>query len=130
MNDDEIRDAGFGAVNEFIAAFNAQDHERLAASLNYPHVRLANGSFYTADNAEGFAQRSAGNKQRLIDEGWHHTTVSDMNAVHLGPDKVHVALRMDRCAENGDVYNRFDTLWIVTLQEGHWGIQFRSSYLR
>ncbi len=29
----------------------------------------------------------------------------------------------------GTVYNQFETFWIATCQDTHWGIQFRSSYL-
>ena len=30
---------------------------------------------------------------------------------------------------DGSIYHRFKSLWIATEQDGHWGIQFRSSYL-
>ncbi|MBT3533472.1 MAG: hypothetical protein HN478_06315, partial [Rhodospirillaceae bacterium] len=50
--------------------------------------------------------------------------------IQSGPDKVHLRLEIDRCHEDDTVYNKFDTLWIATRQDGHWGIQFRSSYLR
>ena len=56
--------------------------------------------------------------------------MASVQVVHSGEDKVHVAIRNDRCRADGTVYNQFDTLWIATLQDGHWGIQFRSSYLR
>lgn len=121
---------GVSAAQAFIDAFNAQDHEALARSLNYPHVRLANGSFVTIESAEQFAALSARGKSRLEAEGWHHTVMKSAEVVHRGEDKVHVALTVDRCHEDGSVYNQFDTLWIATCQDGHWGIQFRSSYLR
>ena len=60
--------AAIAVARQFIVMFNDQNHDALAATLNYPHVRLAN--------------------------------------------------------------DRFDTLWIATLDDGHWGIQFRSSFLR
>ena len=53
-----------------------------------------------------------------------------METVHEGQDKVHLAIKNHRINNSGDAYNSFDTLWIVTLAEDHWGIQFRSSYLR
>ena len=62
--------AGIAAVEAFIDAFNAQDPEALAATLNYPHVRLANGRFVTIDNAAEFAERSARGKGMLEAEGW------------------------------------------------------------
>jgi hypothetical protein len=40
-----------------------------------------------------------------------------------------MALSIDRCHADDSVYNQFETLWIATEVDGHWGIQFRSSYL-
>ena len=118
------------AVQFFIDTFNAQDHEKHATSLNYPHIRLANGRFARLESAEQFAQQSAANEARLKAEGWHHTDVRSLEIVHEGEDKVHVAITNDRCHADGTVYKSFDTFWIATLVDGHWGIQFRSSYLR
>ncbi len=114
----------------FIDAFNAQDLEALAETLNYPHIRLANGRFATVEHRQSFIDRSRAGKAFLEKEGWHHTTMTSNEVVHEGPDKVHLAIRNDRCHKDGSVYNTFDTLWIVTCIDGHWGIQFRSSYLR
>ncbi len=118
------------AARAFIDAFNAQDHEALSAALNYPHVRLANGRFTTTESRADFVRRGRQVEHLLEAEGWHHTLLTSIEAVHIGDDKVHLALRIDRCHADGRVYNSFDTLWIATLQDGHWGIQFRSSYLR
>ena len=118
------------AVQFFIDTFNAQDHKEHAKSLNYPHVRLANGRFARLESAEQFEKQSAANEARLKAEGWHHTDVRSLEIVHEGEDKVHVAITNDRCHTDGTVYKSFDTFWIATLVDGHWGIQFRSSYLR
>jgi hypothetical protein len=120
---------GIAAARAFIDAFNAQDHERLAATLNYPHVRLANGRFVTIENAEAFVERSRKGRALLEAEGWDHTVLEDIRVIHSGPDKVHLALSVDRCRADGTAYNHFETFWIATLVDGHWGIQFRSSYL-
>jgi len=122
-------DSAKTAVEAFIAAFNAQDHAALAATLNYPHVRLANGRFVTIDTREDFVEMSRRGKSHLAAEGWDHTILRELTVVHSGSDKVHLALNIDRCDAAGSVYNQFETLWIATLQDGHWGIQFRSSYL-
>ena len=123
-------EAAIQSARAFIEAFNDQDHERLASTLNYPHVRLANGRFMTVERAEDFVERSRNNRALLEAEGWDHTVLKAIEVVHNGPDKVHLALSIDRCHADGTVYNQFDTFWIATLQDGHWGIQFRSSYLR
>ncbi len=122
-------DDGIAAAREFIDAFNAQDHERLAASLNYPHIRLAR-NFTRIESATDFADRSRSGEPQLKAEGWHHSVLAAVEAVQAGADKVHLQMRVDRCRESGEVYNSFETFWIATCRDGHWGIQFRSSYLR
>jgi len=52
-----------------------------------------------------------------------------MDVVQQGPDKAHCALVNHRCRADGAAYLEFDTFWIVTNQDGHWGVKFRSSYL-
>lgn len=121
---------GIAAAQAFVAAFNAQDHEALAATLNYPHVRLANNRFATTESAADFAERSRKGEPHLRAEGWDHTVLESAKVVHEGEDKVHVALVMARHDKDGQVYNRFDTFWIATLEDGKWGIRFRSSFLR
>lgn len=122
--------AAMAVAEAFIDAFNAQDHERLAATMNYPHIRLADDRYVIFETPEDFLVASQHHEPYLQKEGWHHTELRSINAVHTGERKVHLALVIDRCHEDGTVYNQFDTLWIATLDDGHWGIQFRSSYLR
>ena len=121
---------GLLAARAFLDAFNAQDHEALAASLNYPHVRLANNQFRTVDSAADFAAASRNSETHLRAEGWAYSVLESAEVVHEGEDKVHMALVMARRDKDGTVYNRFDTFWVATLEDGHWGIRFRSSFLR
>ena len=125
-----MREAAIAAMQGFIDAFNAQNHEALADTLNYPHIRLANGAFTEIPTREAFIERSRAGKARLDAEGWARTTVAKVVAIHVGSDKVHLAITNERRHANGTVYKRFDTFWIATCVDGHWGIQFRSSYLR
>ncbi len=124
-----MTERAIAAARAFIDAFNAQDHERLAATLNYPHIRLA-GRFVRIESAVQFAERSRRGEALLAAEGWHHSVIDRIEAVQAASDKVHLAMTVSRCRADGSVYNTFETLWIATLQDGHWGIQFRSSYLR
>ena len=124
-----MTEQAIGAARAFIDAFNAQDHERLAATLNYPHIRLTQ-TFARIESAAEFAERSRRGEAQLAAEGWHHSVVDRIEAIHAGADKVHLTMSVSRCRADGSTYNTFETLWIATLQDGHWGIQFRSSYLR
>ena len=111
MNEDSAK-RGIEAVEAFIRTFNAQDHERQADTLNYPHIRLANGRFTTIENAEAFIEGSRRGEARLQEEGWHHTVVASLEVVHAGKDKVHIAIRNDRCRADGTVYHSFDTSFL------------------
>ena len=103
---------GIEAVEAFIHTFNAQDHERHAETLNYPHIRFANGKFTTIENAEAFIAGSQRGEARLQEEGWHHTVVASLEVVHAGEDQVHIAIRNDRCRADGTVYHSFDTSFL------------------
>ena len=122
-------EAGIAAARAFIDAFNAQDHTRLANTLNYPHIRHAR-TFRRTETASAFAAQSRRGERALAEEGWHHSVIERIEAVQAGADKTHLAMTVSRCRADGSVYNTFETLWIATAQDDHWGIQFRSSYLR
>ena len=126
----DTQSPGIAAAREFIEAFNAQDHARLGRALNYPHIRLALGEFRSIESLEDFVNGSKSNESRLRSEGWDHTEIRSIKIVHEGIDKIHLSITNDRCNADGEVYNSFDTLWVATLQNEHWGIQFRSSFLR
>lgn len=128
MNEESAK-RGIEVAEAFVRTFNARDHGRQAETLNYPHIRLANGKYTTIQNAETYIAGARRGEARMEEEGWHHTVVASLEVVHAGKDKVHLALRNDRCRADGSVYLSFDTFWIATLVDGHWGIQFRSSFL-
>ena len=65
----------------FIDAFNAQNHKRLANTLNYPHVRLANSRFAHVGSAADFAERSRQGENQLADEGWYHSVVDRVDVL-------------------------------------------------
>lgn len=121
--------AAIDAVHRYIAGFNARDAGAMADAFNFPHIRLAKGAFSILETREAFVAGQAAVSQRLVDEGWDHTVTESVSVVHAGDEKVHLSLEYTRRHGDGSVYSRFNTLWIATLLDGHWGIQFRSSYL-
>ena len=121
--------AGITSAHEFIETFNSRDHELHSQSLNYPHIRLAKGHFSRIDSAQEFTELSRKIEPLLDEEGWHHTKIARLEVIHAGTDKAHLALINDRCHMDGSVYYSFETFWIATLINSHWGIQFRSSFL-
>lgn len=79
--------SGIATARAFVDAFNAQDHEALADTLNYPHVRLANDRFTTIESRDDFITRSRKGKEYLEAEGWHHTMIGSIEVIHGSHDK-------------------------------------------
>lgn len=116
-------------VRAYIDAFNKLDSSAMADAFNFPHVRLASGKFTIIETRDDFLQLQERANARRVAEGWHHTVIESLEVVHEGADKVHLAVEYTRHRTDDSVYTRFKSLWIATLQDGHWGIQFRSSYM-
>ena len=129
MADEEASEAARAAFDAWNAAWNAQDLEGMVAKMHFPHVRLANGAFTTFKTADDFRATHAAAAAGLEAEGWDHTFSESVEAVQSGAEKVHLAIGQSRRHADGSEYTPFDTLWIFTLMNGNWGVQFRSSYL-
>ncbi|HJO81378.1 MAG: hypothetical protein QGG34_08340 [SAR202 cluster bacterium] len=113
------------------AAFNARDMDAMIAEMHFPHRRLSfDNKFQVWDFADDFRE-SGGEKTTaaLKAEGWDHTTTTSIEAVQSGDEKVHLAIHQSRRLADGTEYNGFLTLWIFTLIDGRWGVQFRSSFV-
>jgi hypothetical protein len=114
------------AMDAFMTAFNSRDARAWAATLNYPHVRLASGEVRVYKTADEFTTEMRDYWKRLAP--WHHSKWDSMNAIQSGPDKVHFAVTFVRYEAGGKEISRFPSLYVVTLQNGHWGVQARSSF--
>ena len=113
-------------MDEFMAAFNARDPAAWAATLNYPHVRFASNEVRVYNAAEEFAREMKDYPKRLAP--WHHSRWESMSVAQSGPDKVHFTVTFVRYDENDKEIGKFPSLYIVTLKDGHWGVQARSSF--
>jgi hypothetical protein len=114
-----------GAMDAFMLGFNARDPEAWAASLNYPHVRFASGSVTVWDSAEEFAQTLA--FETLPRSGWDHSHWLTRDVVLVSSEKVHIATVFQRFNSDNEVLFTYESLYIVTKVDGHWGTQARSS---
>ena len=113
-------------MDEFMKAFNARDPKTWAATLNYPHVRFASNDVHVYGSADEFAKAMTGYPKRLAP--WDHSAWQSMQVIQSGPDKVHIAVVFVRYDASGKVIGKFPSLYIVTLKDGHWGVQARSSF--
>jgi len=126
---DEQTAAEFSAretVLDFFTAFNASDNVGVRESLNLPHAFLLNGGTLMAamdDSGPGVAMNFDDMRDR---EGWYMSSLDSLEPVVIAPGVVAYELEFSRYHKNGLRYRSIPALWILTEQDGHWGIQFRS----
>ena len=112
-------------LDDYMAALNRGDEPGVNAACNFPHVRLAGGKVVVWPNPgdyklQDFVARAG--------DGWDHSKWDERSPIHVGDKKVHLKVKFSRWKEDGTLIGRFETIYIVTLQEAHWGIQARSSF--
>jgi hypothetical protein len=118
-------------LDDFMAAFNNQDYQATTALFHYPHIRIVGGRVLIwKTQEEAIAARSPAVQKRFLKEtGWHRSAWENLEVIHSSDDKVHIAVRFTRYREDGSVIGTYNSFYIVTKQEGSWGIQARSSYV-
>ena len=124
--EDELAITGaMHAMDEFLLAFNQQDATGWAASLNYPHVRFASGTVTVWNSAKDFSDTDA--FEKLSKSGWNHSHWLTRDVVLASPKKVHIATVFQRFNNRNEIIGTYESLYIVTKKDGHWGTQARSS---
>jgi len=93
-------------------------------TFNFPSVRLASQGLVILNKADVSADRF--NAGSLAE--WDHSAWDRREVIHAGPDKVHIDTRFTRYRRDGSVIGGFDSIYVVTRQDGHWGIKIRSSF--
>lgn len=113
------------ALDEFMLHFNRRDMDAWAQTLNYPHVRFASGTVTVWDSAEEFAQGET--FTRLPATGWDHSHWLSRDVVMASAGKVHIQTVFQRFNSDNEIIGTYESMYIVTLKNGHWGSQARSS---
>lgn len=114
-----------GTLDEFMLGFNKKDLEAVSVTLNYPHVRFASGNVVIFKSAKSFIDQKI--YKTLTDSGWDHSRWLSRDVVLSSPDKVHIATAFRRYNKFNEAIGTYESLYIVTQKNGHWGIQARSS---
>ena len=110
------------ALDDFFVAFNAADNDALQNYSNYPHAFVgSNGSIRIIEdrweaNFDAMRER----------EDWHHSTLDSARAFIVKEDKVHFEIVFSRHNTDGTKYRTVPGLWIMTKQDGQWGLSLRS----
>jgi len=119
--------AAMKSLDDYMSAFNARDAVAWAATLNYPHIRIASGNVAISQTAEEYASNmdfEAFAKRY----GWDHSAWDKREVINAQADKVHFNTTFSRYNKAGEKIATYDSLYIVTKQDGHWGTLCRSSF--
>ena len=122
---EEPEAAAIGVLDAFMQAFNARDMEAWEATYHFPHFRMADGELSVLERA---GLRSPELFDRLAATGWDHSAWLSREVVQAGPDKVHLAVTFARYRADVSELARYQSLYVVTREEGRWGIRGRSSF--
>jgi hypothetical protein len=113
-------------IEAFFTAFNARDNEALKRTLHYPHVRINEQG---GVNVWQSAAEAGTNFDALTRaEGWARSSLDSVTMRANDPVKVHFEVVFSRYQVDGTRYATYQSLWIVTLKDGGWGVQARSSF--
>lgn len=124
MDEDPV-EAAMGVLDAFMLAFNARNMAAWSATLNYPHVRFASGSVTVWPTRDEFAARAP--FQALAGIGWDHSHWLSRKVILASPEKVHLSTVFQRYNDRNEIIGTYQSLYIVTKVDGHWGVQARSS---
>jgi hypothetical protein len=123
MSDADTVAAAMAVLDDHMAALNARDPQALAATLHFPHYRLAGGRMQVWEGPETyFADFLA-----RAGDGWTHSAWGERRRIAASADKVHLDVTFTRFAGSREL-GRFRSLWIVSRLNGRWAAQVRSSF--
>ena len=115
-----------GPLLNYQSAWNLRDIEGMKAAFHFPHIRIASGKIITLKEESAFP---AGFFERFIKTtGWHYSLWDYRHAIQSTVDKVHFAVQFTRYRADDTVIGHYPSLWIVSLIDGRWGVQARSSF--
>jgi hypothetical protein len=114
----------YQVTDDFMRTFNSKDAAAWGAVFHFPSVRLASGKLTVINSAKDLENSF----DRLEATGWDHSAWSMRRVVQCGPAKAHMLTTFVRYRKDGTVISQFDSLYIVELRDGRWGLSARSSF--
>ena len=117
-------------LDDFMNAWNAHDLKALHDAMNFPHVRLNGDNALRVSFPSDMTQEIFERMQKTVPsiQGWHHSGWAKREIVAASPNKVHIQTRFVRYRADNSVLSSFDALYVVTKENGHWGVRMRSSF--
>jgi len=130
-SEEEIAQAEARAIpvlDVWMVAFNAMDIVMQKKTMHFPHFRLASGKMSRWEFEEMDEEFDARRKTNFKNMDWDNSQWSRRNIVQCSDEKIHVDTVFTRYRADGSVISVNQSLYVLTFEEGRWGIKMRSSF--
>lgn len=111
------------AVTAFFDAWNAHDQDLLAATLHYPHVRVADGAIEIWRTSAEYLAGPEPGRQRT----WFKTRVDESLVAQVTATGANITVRFSRLGRDGSVLSSDSGVFLAVVRDGVWKIQARST---
>jgi hypothetical protein len=112
-------------LDDYMTAFNRMDMAAWESTFQFPHYRLASAQMKVLDHA---GLQNAEDVRKSLGAGWHHSAWGRRKIIQWSPDKAHVDTLFVRYRADGSVMGSFESLYVLTKEQGRWGVKLRSSF--
>ena len=123
--DPAVESAVMRTLDDYMTAFNRMDMAAWEATFHFPHYRLAGGQMKVLDRA---GLQKAEDVRKSLGDGWHHSAWGRRKIIQWSADKVHVDTLFLRYRADGSQIGSFESLYVLTKEQGRWGVKLRSSF--
>lgn len=125
--DPALEAAAMKCLDEYMTTWNSKDVAAWERTFHFPHYRLASSKMTVLErpglqNPKLFETMTA--------SGWHHSKWDRRKIIHAATDKIHVDTKFTRFRADGSVLGSYESLYILTKEDGRWGVKMRSSFAR
>ena len=112
-------------LDDYMSAWNRKDLAAWERTFHFPHYRLAGGKMTVLDRP---GLQDPTRVWASAGSDWHHSRWDRRRIIHSSADKVHVDTKFTRCRADGSVIASYESLYILTKEDGRWGVRMRSSF--
>ena len=110
------------ALQDFLADWNAADLDAIKEHLSFPHVTHNSSNIVVARSQGEFVQ----DFELLRQQGWRRSTFDHFEVLQESQNKVNFLVDFRRFDDNDAVMFSGQVFYVVTRQDGRWGMQYRS----
>ena len=115
----ENESAARAALTNYFKAFNGHDPVALAATMHFPHVRIAGGAVELWPTIADFHNGSEPGRQRT----WYDTRLEQTDVIQVCANGVNIAVTYIRRDRQGKALSQSEALVLVVRRDNAWKVQ-------